>query len=343
MRILFAGSGPARLSGGSLMALLLARELVALGHEAELLEGGAPGAWSHVEVPVRPGSLTEPGVAAGYDAVVTGSLGVEAALESGADLVCQLITGYEPHLWPARREHFGRIFRLPTLKLVITPHIAASLREDFDVDSVVIGAPVELGAFAAVGRGRAGARARPGGPLRALTVGPEPSGPLAPVPFKGIARALGIVELARREAPIELVRLTPREDDLAGSDAVDELHVAVPPREVPPIYGSCDVYVGASTAAEGLGMPAFEAACAGQALLLPAIPSYREVRELERCALFYEPGADDRAAELLARFARDEELRSRLAAEGPRAGFEERFSPRRVAGRMASAIAAARA
>ena len=341
VRILFAGSGPVPLSGGSIMSLLIARELIELGHEVEMLGQSTPGAWAPVEVPIRPGSLDDPDAARGADAVITGSFGAEAALAAGAPVVCQLLTGYEPDLWPARRDHFERIFRLPTLKLAIAAHIRDSLRRDFGIDSVLIGAPIDLAPFAA----SAGTPSVPdsGARIRALTVGPEPRGAHAPVPFKGIAQVLEIVTAVReRGHELELVRLTPREDELAASSVVDELHVGIPPARVPAIYRSCDVYVGASTAAEGLGMPAVEAACAGLALLLPAIPSYLGIEGLERCARFYEPGDVAAAVAGLSELLDDPALRERLATAGPVAGFERQFSPRRVAERAAGAIDAAR-
>jgi glycosyltransferase involved in cell wall biosynthesis len=175
-----------------------------------------------------------------------------------------------------------------------------------------------------------------------LTVGPEPHGAFAPVPFKGIATVLEIVARAREAgAAIELVRLVPSADPLLDDERVDELHVGIEPRGVPEIMRSCEVYVSGSTAAEGLGMPAVEAAASGLAGVLPAIPSYSEIPELERAALFYEPAAIEAAAEHLASLAADVELRRRLQEAGPQLGLAERFSPLEVARRIAAALESA--
>lgn len=336
MRIVFPGTEGAPLAGGMIMTILLVDALRQLGHDARALGPDRLPDWMPAEIPLDSG-VPSPRTLRDADAVVTGSSGIETALEAGVGVVAHLCTGYEPHLWPTVRERFEAIYRLPTLKLVIAPHLQRTLRRELGLDSVVVGSPIELSWFSPPPPRTAS------GPMRVLVVGPEPNGPAAPVPFKGIATALEVVRRARRRgAEIELVRLTPREDSLLDSELVDEAHVAVPPREVPEIYRSCDVYLGASTPAEGLGMPAFEAACSGLALVLPAIPSYLDVPELHEAALLYEPGDADAALGGLERLLADRELLERLRAAGPTLDLASRFSPIAVGRRVATALEAAR-
>lgn len=334
MRLLFGGSGPLRLAGGTLMAIELMRGMRALGHEAVALTDEPPEHWWPAELPLEVGDFETVDVA-GYDAVVTGCYGVEPALAAGAGTVVHFVAGYDPDLWPLLRDRWHEIYRRPTLKAVIAPHIKRSIERDFDVEAVVVGSPIDLSRFRAAGA--AGDR-RPG-PPRVLTVGPEPDGPYAPVPFKGIRNVLAIVAEARAAgAELELVRLTPYADSLAESEEIDELHVGTEPDRVPAIYRSCDLYLGASTPAEGLGMPPFEAACSGVPSIVPAIPSFTETPGLERCARFYPPGDNRAAARELLELLGDGEERARLGAEGPRAGFEDHFDREAVAGRLARAI-----
>jgi glycosyltransferase involved in cell wall biosynthesis len=334
MKVIFAGRGAVRLSGGSLMAMLIAEGFVELGHEVRVFTEGEP-PWMPFNLPIVGGSIDSREDLRWADAVVTGPDGVEAALDSGVGVVGQLCTGYEPHLWPRLRAKYEALYRLPAVKLVIAEHLRKSLRSELDVDAVVIGAPVELARF------RAEERASNPASHRVLLVGPEPNGPFAPVPFKGIGRALEIVAEARRVGcDLEVVRLTPIDDPLRDHPEVDETHIAVAPAEVPDVYRSCDVYLGASTPAEGFGMPAVEAAVSGLAGVLPTIPSFLEIPNLGTAAEFY-PAGDVRAgARVLAGLLADpERLRARQLA-GPRAGLEEHFSPRRVAARAAAALRA---
>jgi glycosyltransferase involved in cell wall biosynthesis len=338
VKLLYGGSGPVRLAGGTLMAIELMRGVRALGHDAVALAETPPEAWWPDELPLIVGDFGSVDIDA-YDAVITGAYGVEPALASGARTVVQFVAGYEPDLWPRLRDRFERIYRRPTVKAVIEPHIQRSIERDFGLPSVVVGSPIDLSRFSA-GSAPAGARI---GPPRVLTVGPEPDTPFAPIPFKGIGELIKIVREARAAgAELELVRLTPFSDSLAGSDQIDELHVGTEPDRVPELYRSCDLYLGASTPAEGLGMPPFEAACAGVPSLIPAIPSFRETPGLERCARFYPPGDRAAAARALRELLADRELREQLGAEGPRAGFERHFDGVAVAERLANAIVAAR-
>lgn len=338
MRIAFAGRGEAKLSGGMIMAVLIGNEMQRQGHEPVYLTERPAADWTGVEFPHRPGSVDRAEDLAGLDAVITGWDCVGPALEAGVPVVAHLCAGYEPDLWPARRAELEAAYRLPTLKLVIAPHLRDRLREDLGLDSVVVGAPVNLEAF----HPRSVPPRGEGAPLRVLTVGPEPDGPFAPVPFKGIAQVLEIVERARDAgADLELVRLTPKEDRFVGSEVVDELHVGVPPASVPEIYRSCDVYLGASTRAEGLGMPALEAACSGLALILPEIPSFAEIDELRRGARLYPAGATDAAADRLVRLAGEQRRAAGAATPFDREQLIARFAPAAVAKRTLAAIQSA--
>ncbi len=177
-----------------------------------------------------------------------------------------------------------------------------------------------------------------------LTVGPEPDEPFAPVPFKGIANVLEIVRRAReRGLELTLVRMTPYADSLNESEGLDEVHVGVLPADTPAVYRSCDIYLGASTPAEGLGMPPFEAACSGVASVVPAIPSFVDVPALRRSALFYSPGELDEAVEQLLQLDGDRASLRRLQAAGPQSGLREYFDPDAVARRLVEAIATYRA
>lgn len=331
------GTQRPEMSGGMIMVLLLGDALRRLGHDASVVASAPRPDWAPVDVPWEqaPGNPAE--AIGEVDAVLSGWSGIEPALTSGAPVVGQLVTGYEPHLWPGARERIEAIYRLPTIKLVIAPHLKRTIERELGLEATVIGAPIELSWFSPPD-------ADPAGPPRILTVGPEPEGPLAPVPFKGIASVLDIVDGVRAQGRnLELVRLVPYADPLVDAPVVDERHVGVDPRGTPAIYRSCQIYLSASTPAEGLGMPAVEAASSGLAGVLPAIPSYLDIEGLDRAALFYEPGDRAGAASQLARLLNDPELLAQLRQAGPLLGLREQFSPLQVARRTVAAIEAAAA
>ena len=338
MRIVLLGTQRPELSGGMITVLLIVDALRRLGHDAEVVADSAPPDWAPIDVPWR--SAENPQELLGEaDAVISGWSGVETALAAGAETVGHMCAGFEPHLWPDASERFEAIYRLPTVKLVVAPHLRETIRAEYGIEATVIGQPIDLSWFSPRSDGRS-----PESPLRVVTVGPEPSGPLAPVPFKGIRTVLEIVALAREQgAPIELVRVVPRRDELSGAEGIDEQHIGVPPRDVAAIYRSCDVYLSASTAAEAFGMPAVEAAASGIASVLPAIPSYRGIYGLDRAALFYEPGDAAAAAGMLARLAGDEQVRARLGRTGAELDLQSQFDPLGVAHRLVAALESASA
>lgn len=337
MRIALLGTQRPELSGGMIMVVLIGEALRRLGHDAIVIADRPAPDWLPVEVPWETSERPADELGDGFDAVLTGWPGVEPALAAGAPVVAQLCVGYEPHLWPAAAERLEAVYRQPTVKLVIAPHLQRTLERELGIGSTVIGAPVQLDWF-----GPSAKPARTSGPPRVLTVGPELEGPLAPVPFKGIASVLEAVSRARNEgSELELVRLVPAPDRLSESAEIDEQHFGVEPRSVPPIYRSCEVYLSGSTPAEGLGMPAVEAAASGVAGVLPAIPSYLGIDGLDRAALFYEPGDAEAAAAQLQRLLEDRDLLERLRRAGPGLGLAERFDPLAVARRVVAALEAA--
>ncbi len=342
MKLLFGGPGPLKLSGGTIMASLLMAATQRQGHEVATLTSEPAPEWWPPELPVFIGDYGSLPDLSTYDAIVTGGEFVAGAVAAGHQTVVQFCAGYEPDLWPMARERIDAIYRLPTLKAVIAPHIKRSIERDYGLEAVVVGSPVDLARFSPPA---AGERADDSGrPLRVLTVGPEPDEPFAPVPFKGIADVLEIIRRAReRGLELTLVRMTPYADALNESGQLDEVHVGVLPADTPAVYRSCDIYLGASTHAEGLGMPPFEAACSAVASVVPAIPSFLDVPALEGCALFYAPGELDEAVERLAELDANRTRLRRLQAAGPQSGLREYFDPAGVARRLVEAIATYRA
>ena len=345
MRIVYLGNAEPSLSGGMISVLLTVDALRALGHDASVVATQPAPGWAPVSVPWTVAEGRPPPWLEGADAVVTGMSGVEDALRTGAAVVGHLCAGYEKHLWPWLAEQVEYVYRLPTVKMVVAPHLQRTLRDDVGVDSFFVGTSLDAswfrrrGSRTAGGRRTAGARRTRGGPLRVLSVGADPGGRFAPVPFKGIANVIEVVRRLRdRGHDVELVRLAPRADPSMRSELVDERHVAVLPREVPAVYHSCDIYLSASTEAEGLGKPAIEAAMSGLASVLPAIPPYEDIPDLAEAALLYPPGDLDEATRQMERLLADRELRERLQEAGPGLEIDHLFSPAAVAGRVVAAL-----
>jgi glycosyltransferase involved in cell wall biosynthesis len=339
MKIVYLGTREQPLlSGGMISILLTVDALCRAGHEARVVAPIPAPSWAPVDVPWFVSSNWRRELR-DCDAVVTGWRGVGPALAEGVEVVALLCAGYDKLLWPTLADEIETAYRRPPVRLVVSPHLQGTLREDLGVDSHFIGTALVSDWF----RAAAGNRDDHGQPARVLVVGSDPTGPYAPVPFKGIATSLEVAARVKNGGVrFDLVRMTPRPDDLVDSPLVDEAHVAVSPVEAPNVYGSCDIYLSASTEAEGLGKPAVEAALAGNALILPEISSYRGIDELREVALFYPPGDLDAATEHLERLLADRTTRARLQDVGRSLQLEDRFSPGAVAARTARALKSAR-
>lgn len=331
-----------------MLVCLLVDSLRQLGHDATMMVGEPPPRWVPKGVdwtltPEHPSRQLRHA-----DAVVVGIWNVEEALSWGGPQVAHLIAGNEIALWPDKRELITSIYRQQTTKLVIADHLREELLADPGISATTIGTPIDLRAFQARGWRRPTARE-----VRILSVGADLNGPLAPLPFKGIAAQMEIIERARQDGDrFKFVRMSPRPDRHMSSELVDQqligFNLGRKPsrsfgwlehrRNVARVYRSSDIYLSCSTKLEALGIPAIEAAAAGIPSVLPRIPSYAEIPELERCALFFEPGDLDEALRLLQTLIRDQGLRRRLGRAGERLGIERRFEPAEVARHLVAAL-----
>ncbi len=332
MRITYLGTSEPSLSGGMISVLLTVDALRAAGHDAEVVASRPAPDWSPVDIPWRtvPDPFAE---IEDRDVVITGWLAVDRAVAAGPALVGHLCAGYESHLWPQLAERVAAVYALPTLKLVVAPHLARTIAAEQGVEASFIGTSFVGDWFHPRPAGMAPERPR------VLLVGADPSGPYAPVPFKGIAFSLEVCRRLRESGhDLELVRLAPRRDEWIDDPGVDEAHVGLRPEEAAAVYRTCDVYLSGSTAAEGLGKPAVEAALSGLACALPAIPSYAEIDQLGAAALMYAPEDADAAIARMSALLGDRDLRARLGAAGAGLELAETFSPAAVADRLVAAI-----
>ena len=349
MRIVFySGKDPVRLSGGMIVVCLLVDSLRRMGHDATAMVREPPPGWVPAGVDWTVSQDDPTAELASADAVVVGMWNVEEALATGAPRVAQMVAGNDMALWPSIHERLASIYSRPTTKLVITDHLRRALLVDPGVEAVTIGTPIDLEAF-----GPRRWRRRGSGPPRVLSVGADLEGIYAPLPFKGIATQMELVKRAREAGDLfEFVRMAPRADRYMDSDLIDRKLIGFDlgsrnsrdfgweehRRNVARVYRESDIYLSCSTEQEGLGIPAIEAAVSGVASVLPRIPSYAEIPELEQCALLHEPGDTEEALHNLRRLIADRDLRRKLGRAGPNLGLKERFDPDSVARRLLAAL-----
>ncbi len=257
-------------------------------------------------------------------AVGTLATTVAAALEIAERLACHLCQGYEPGhgtLPRLQREAMRAAYDLPALKLVVSPHLARTLRDRHSVEARWIPQPFEPHLFCPPERERAD-----DGRLRVLVSGHWE------LEVKGVAWCLRALRplFEQTGGRIELVRLSldANEEELALWPEADRRR-HLPPAAVPALFQGVDLCIGPSSPLEGFGLVALEAMGCGRACVLTDIPSHRDLDPDDRGSLKVPHGEGKALREAVERLWLDRALRRRLGAGGR--AIAETFTEQRTA------------
>jgi len=329
MRVVYLLNGSA-LSGGVKVVYQQARALRRLGLDVEVLSPEPPSPWfPEATEYTRQVESLEP-AEVGRAEVVIGTMWhtvpVAAAVEGavGAHL-CQCYEASWDGLAHLRSE-IDAVYRLPTLKLAVSPHLTEVIRERFRQRAVWIPQAFEPGVFTPPEVDRPD-----DGTLRVLVAGQWD------LSVKGVEWGLEAMAPLAEEGWLRLVRLSPdcppSELD-AFPDA--ERHVAVPPARVPKIVQSVDVYIGLSDEVEGFGLPALEAMGCARPCVLTDIGATRALDPSGSASIKIPHGDGKALRSALRRLRDDRDLRRRLGIGGRR--IAEAFTEERTARALVAAF-----
>jgi glycosyltransferase involved in cell wall biosynthesis/SAM-dependent methyltransferase len=242
---------------------------------------------------------------------------VAAAHDTGLGIGAHLIQGYEGALAPSedQRRRIDFVYGLKTVKLAVSPHLAATVRSKFGESCRTVRNGIDGALFHDRGRSEAGGRVRVAVP-----------GPFE-IDCKGIPVALGALAQLRREGrPFEIVRISsaPQTERERALCPADEYHHRIPAEEVAEVLRSCQIVVSASTDAEGFGLPPMEALACGCAAVLSDIPAYRDfgaaVGGWDEYCSFVVPGDTDGFAGAIRDLVDDDARRAALVESGTALG-----------------------
>jgi glycosyltransferase involved in cell wall biosynthesis len=297
--------------GGVKVVLGHANGLMGLGHHVVVLSKGAAPVWFPLRAEFRQvQEFTAEAIPPADYIIGTYWTTVLPAVEAKRGIPVHFCQGYEADFYPEGEEVVKQIeaaYRLPALKVTVGPHLKELITSRFGQPCHDVGNGIDLAQFFPAERRQSRM------PYRVLVVGPWEW------PFKGIPYALeGLRQLRTRRSDPWVVRAS----QLLQSEAerslgvVNEYHSDVSPNDMPTLYRGCDLFVSASTEAEGFGLPAMEAMACGVPCVLTEIPSYLSFGKERNYALFVPPRDPAAVADAVDRVLSDPTLWGELRAAG---------------------------
>lgn len=227
--------------------------------------------------------------------------------------------GYEaqaPELSEKAKQSIAAVYRLPTVKIANSPHVARLIEDTFGQPAWVVRNDIDHTIFYPAAERAAKAE---DAPLDVLVVGPFE------VPWKGIRDCLAACERLRerygrrlRVTRVSQSPLTADEVAVSGAFGADYVyHHDLDERGMAALYNRSDLLlVGSYPSVESFGRPVMEALACGLPAVVTDIPAYRDYDAVHDFALFVSPGDPAAMAAAATRALEDAALRLALRTRG---------------------------
>lgn len=210
--------------------------------------------------------------------------------------------------WKRELRWFDQLYRLPTIKMAISPHIARGVTDRYGLPCHFVPNGIDRAVFHPK-------ETEPDytGELSILSVGNFN------IEYKRIRDVHEAVRILKsRGVPVRLVRVSPAaiptEERKTGS--ADEYRVRIPEGEIAELYRRCHFYISPSTDIEGFGLPPVEAMSSGTPVILTRVAPFLALDDPHDYARFVEVRRPEQIADAVMELAGDDTPRKRLIRRG---------------------------
>ncbi|MCX5807613.1 MAG: glycosyltransferase family 4 protein [Proteobacteria bacterium] len=217
------------------------------------------------------------------------------------DFLTRLNYFRKKHGWKQKLKRFDELYRLPTVKIAISPHLVAGVEKRFNMPCYLLPNGIDRKVFYPKV-----VELDYSGTIRILSVGNST------IEYKAIPDILKAVKILKEKGKnVLLTRVSPADipDDEKNYGVVDRFFVRISEQEMADLYRETHILVSASTEIEGFGLPPVEAMSAGTPVILTKVPPFLAFDEAYDYAYFVNVHKPEEIAKAVIEIAENEEMR----------------------------------
>lgn len=210
--------------------------------------------------------------------------------------------------WRRKLRRFDRLYRLPTVKIAISPHLVAAVENRYGIQCRLMPNGIDRNVFFPKAD-----ELDYSGTLKILSVGNFN------IEYKAIPDILNAVKILKDQGEdIMLTRVSPADIPEAEKrhGAVDRFFVRISEAEMADLYRESHILISASTEIEGFGLPPVEAMNTGTPVILTKISPFLAFDPVHDYAYFVNVHKPEEIAKGIMEIAGNRTLRSALIRRG---------------------------
>ncbi|MCX5811405.1 MAG: glycosyltransferase family 4 protein [Proteobacteria bacterium] len=212
------------------------------------------------------------------------------------------------HGWKQKLKRFDELYKLPTVKMAISPHLVAGVEKRFDMPCYLLPNGIDQQVFYPKV-----AELDYSGTIRILSVGNST------IEYKAIPDILKAVKILKENGKsVFLTRVSPADipDEEKNYGVVDRFFVRISEQEMANLYRETHILVSASTEIEGFGLPPVEAMSTGTPVILTKVSPFLAFDDAHDYAYFVNVHKPEEIAKAVIDITENEEMRLTIIKRG---------------------------